>query len=112
MSRDPYVPERGDIIWLVLDPRVGNEQSGRRPAIVLSKRYFTEHTQLASVCPITSKVTGLPFEILIKMKKIDGAILTIHIRSVDVAARKAKFIEKASDDIIVKTSKSCELIMT
>ncbi|HVU59415.1 MAG TPA: type II toxin-antitoxin system PemK/MazF family toxin [Candidatus Saccharimonadales bacterium] len=112
MSRDPYIPDRGDIIWLVLDPRVGHEQSGRRPAIVLSERYFTEHTQLAVICPITSKVKGLPFEIVIKTENIDGAILPIHIRSVDVMARKAKFIEHASEAIIAKTSKATELIMS
>jgi mRNA interferase MazF len=94
-SQPAYIPSRGDIIWLVLDPRTGHEQSGRRPALVLSHKLLTERTGLAVVCPITSKIKGLPFEILLKGAKVIGAVLPIHVRSVDVVARKATFIEKA-----------------
>jgi mRNA interferase MazF len=100
MSKAVYLPNRGDIIWLVLDPRTGHEQSGRRPAIVLSPKYFTKHTSLAIICPITGKVKGLPFEVELKNTKTKGAVLPIHIRSVDVAARKAKFIEKAPESTL------------
>lgn len=31
-----YVPERGDAIWITLNPQAGHEQAGRRPALVLS----------------------------------------------------------------------------
>jgi mRNA interferase MazF len=31
-----YVPERGDAVWITLDPQAGHEQAGRRPALVLS----------------------------------------------------------------------------
>lgn len=35
-----YVPEAGDIVWLNFDSQTGHEQSGHRPALVLSpKRY-------------------------------------------------------------------------
>lgn len=112
MSNAVYTPDRGDIIWVILDPRMGHEQAGRRPAIVLSRRYFTEHTSLALICPITSKVKGLPFEIPIKTKGIDGAILPIHVRTVDIAARKAKFIEQSASEILQKTTKAVELIMS
>ena len=91
-----YVPNQGDIIWLVLDPRIGREQSGHRPALVLSPKLLTERTNLAIICPITSKVKGLPYEVVLKRAKTKGAVLPIHLRSVDVQARKAKFIEKIS----------------
>lgn len=29
-----YVPERGDLIWITLNPQAGHEQAGRRPALV------------------------------------------------------------------------------
>lgn len=93
MTKSPYIPSAGDIIWLVLDPRVGHEQSGRRPSLVLSPKIFTEHTGLAIVCPITSKVKGLPFEVGLAKTKTRGAVLPIHLRSVDVVARKSQFIE-------------------
>ena len=30
-----YIPERGDIAWINLNPQSGHEQAGRRPALVL-----------------------------------------------------------------------------
>lgn len=111
MSSSQYIPDRGDVVWVVLDPRVGHEQSGRRPAIVLSKRQLTEHTRLAVICPITSKVKGLSFELRIKTEKIDGAILPIHVRSIDAVARKVTFVEKAPEEILLKATRAVELIV-
>jgi mRNA interferase MazF len=59
----PYVPERGDFVRLVLDPRVGREQSGERPALVLSVREFNDRTGYAFVAPITGTRRGWPFEV-------------------------------------------------
>jgi mRNA interferase MazF len=112
MSKTPYIPDRGDIVWLVLDPRVGHEQSGRRPALVLSPKTFTEHTGLAVICPITSKIKGLPFEIIVKQTKSDGAILPIHIRSVDVVARKCSLIEKVSKTVLDRTEQSIKAMIS
>lgn len=111
MSKSVYLPDKGDLIWVILDPRVGHEQSGRRPAIVLSPSLFSERTGLAVICPITSKIKGLPFEIVIKSKNIDGAILPIHLRSIDINARKAQFIEKAPIAILEKTNKAVDSII-
>lgn len=111
MSKISYIPKRGDIVWLILDPRVGHEQSGRRPALVLSPKLFSERTGLAVICPITTKVKGLPFEIELKGTKTKGAILPILIRSIDIHARKAKFIEKAPTAILSKTIESIEAII-
>ena len=97
---------------MVLDPRVGHEQSGRRPAIVLSKRLFTERTGLAAICPITSKVKGLPFEIRVKTKDIDGAVLPIHLRTVDVVARKSQFISKSSSTTLQKVTEAVKVLVT
>jgi len=103
MIKTDYIPERGDIVWMVLDPRVGHEQSGRRPVIVLSPRELSEHTNIAVICPITSKIKGLPYEIVLEDLKTNGAILPFHVRSVDFSSRKTKFIEKAPDTIVDKT---------
>lgn len=111
MNKEPYIPERGDIIWLVLDPRTGHEQSGRRPVLVLSPRLFTERTGLAVICPVTTRAKGLPFEIALKRTKTEGAVLPIHVRSVDVIARKAKFIEKAPPSILTRTVQSVEVLI-
>jgi mRNA interferase MazF len=35
-----YQPHEGDLIWVGFDPRIGREQAGRRPVLVLSHRKF------------------------------------------------------------------------
>lgn len=112
MTKADYIPQRGDIAWMILDPRVGHEQSGRRPVIVLSSIKLAEHTNLAVVSPITSKVIGLPFEVKLKGTKTKGAILPIHIKSVDFRIRKATYIEKAPNAILSKTLKSVQNLIS
>lgn len=64
MSRKAaYIPERGDAIWITLDPQVGHEQAGRRPALVLSPSAYNGRVGLALCCPITSQVKNYPFEV-------------------------------------------------
>ena len=31
-----YAPARGDVVWLQCTPQAGREQSGRRPAVIVS----------------------------------------------------------------------------
>ncbi len=72
-----YVPDSGDIVWLSFNPQSGHEQSGRRPALVISPLIYNEKTGLAIFCPITSKVKGYPFEIMIPDNlEINGVILS------------------------------------
>ena len=63
-SNQKYIPDRGDIVWLDFNPRIGREQAGHRPAIVVSPKQFNALSSLMFVCPITSKVKGFSFEVL------------------------------------------------
>lgn len=103
-----YIPDRGDIAWMILDPRVGHEQSGRRPVIVLSHKAMAEHTRLAIIMPITSKTIGLPYEIVLTGTKTAGTILPFQVRCVDFLTRKAVFIEKAPPAILAKAIKAIQ----
>jgi mRNA interferase MazF len=86
-----YVPDRGHIVWLQFDPQAGHEQAGRRPAIVLSPEPYNRKAGLALCCPITTRVKGYPFEVLIPAGlPVEGAVLSDQVKSVDWAARKAK----------------------
>ena len=94
MSR--YVPDAGDIVWLSLDPRAGREQSGRRPFLVLTPRAYNARTSLAVGCPITSQLTGYPFEVgLASQTTVRGAILADHVKSLDWRERAAEFAARA-----------------
>ena len=60
-----YIPARGDVVWLSFTPQAGHEQAGHRPALVLSPKAYNEKTSLALLCPITSRVKGYPFEVIL-----------------------------------------------
>ena len=97
-----YVPDRGDIVWLNFTPQAGHEQRGTRPAIIISPKIYNKKTNLALCCPITSNIKGYPFEVLVKGKKIDGVILSDHLKNLDWKAREIKFIEKASTLVLTE----------
>ena len=88
--RAPYVPERGDLIWLSFDRQAGREQARRRPALMLTTAAYNRRSRLALVCPITSQVKGYPFEVVLPPGlPVSGAILADHLRSLDWQARRA-----------------------
>ena len=94
-----YVPERGDAIWLSFDPQAGHEQSGRRPAVVLSPRAYNSRAGLAILCPVTNRIKGYPFEVLLPDGlPIAGAVLADQVRSLDWKARRASLICELPDE--------------
>lgn len=97
-----YTPDRGDVVWLNFTPQAGHEQMGTRPALVLSPKKYNKKTSLAICCPITSHVKGYPFEVLISGKKINGAVLSDHLKNLDWKTRKAKYIEKARPEVVLE----------
>ena len=93
-----YIPERGDLIWINLDPQVGHEQKGRRPALVLSPKIYNGKVGLAILCPITSQIKGYPFEVVIPAGSgIEGVILADQVKSLDWKVRQAKFHARLPD---------------
>jgi len=99
-----YVPERGDIVWLDFDPQLGHEQSGRRPALVISSKIYNEKTGLALFCPITSQQKNYPFEVSLATNlEISGVILADQIKNLDWKIRNAEFIGKLSNISLSET---------
>ncbi len=99
-ARTSYVPSAGDIIWLELDPATGHEQGGHRPCLVLSEQQLAIQTGYAIVCPITSRIRNVPFEVPIAGNLTSGVILTHQVRSIDLSARFSKLIERATPDVL------------
>ena len=87
-----YVPERGDIVWISLNPQAGHEQAGRRPAVVVSSRSYNGKVGLGLFCPITSQAKGYPFEVLLPSNlPVSGVVLADQVKSLDWRARQAEF---------------------
>jgi len=107
-----YIPDRGDIVWLDFDPQVGHEQAGHRPAFVISPLAYNQRSNLALICPITSKTKGWKFEVELLDAKTKGFILADQIKSLDWNARRIKFIEKASDNVVDEVLSKIEALLT
>ncbi len=105
MVAKEYVPHRGDIIWLDFNPQRGHEQSGRRPAITISTIAYNRRVGLGLFCPITSRIKGYPFEVLIEGTEVSGVVLADQVKSFDWRKRQISFIEKATENAIAETLK-------
>lgn len=102
MSRS-YCPERGDIVWLRFHPKAGHEQTGRRPALVLSPEAYNRKVGLALFCPITGQIKGYPFEVVLpKGLHVSGAVLADQVKSLDWQARSASFCCKVPNETFLE----------
>ena len=101
MKETGYIPKRGDIVWVDFSPTLGHEQSGRRPALVLSARHYNGVTSLMVVCPITRSTKGYMFEVPIPAgAPVAGVVLADHVRSIDWRSRNATFLGRMPGDVV------------
>ena len=97
-----YVPHQGDIVTITFDPRLGHEQKGRRPGLVISNDEYHKRTKnLALICPITNTVTGFPMHIKLDDRtNTKGVIMCEQIISLDYKKRNVVYEEFVPDDIL------------
>lgn len=96
-----YVPAKGDLIAVTLDPQSGHEQKGRRPALVISNDLFNQRTGLAIVCPITNTKRAIPFHVALpKESTVTGFVMVEQVKAIDFRARQARLIEKAPESVL------------
>ena len=107
-----YIPQRGDVIWLDFNPQAGREQAGRRPAFVVSPAAYNGKVGLALVCPVTSRVKGYPFEVLLPAGlAVTGVILSDQLKSLDWRKRRAEYLCTVRESIIVEVIKKVEALL-
>lgn len=96
-----YVPWRGDVVWVDLEPHRGSEQAGHRPAVVLSHSEYNRDTGLAILCAITTQAKGYPFEVSIPVGlDVEGVVLADQVRCVAWRERRATFICEMPDETV------------
>ncbi|TAM74377.1 mRNA-degrading endonuclease [bacterium] len=93
-----YIPERGDVVFVGLDPTLGHERQGRRPALVVSNRMYNERSSLVIACPLTSRRKGLVFEAPVKFNGRAGSVLVDQIRALDRLARPIAYAGRITKD--------------
>lgn len=98
MRQRTFVPDRGDLVWITLNPAAGHEQAGRRPALVISPKSYNRRTGLCVVCPATRQRKGYAFEVDVSdANEEPSVILSDHLRSVDWRARNVEQIKRVND---------------
>ena len=114
MSRKSvYIPERGDAVWITLDPQAGHEQAGRRTAVVLSPAIYNARSGLAVFAPITSQIKGYPFEVVIPSGlAVTGAVLADQLESLDWRARRARHITKLPAHVLHEVLQKATALVT
>src|SRR4051794_2527677 len=96
-----YVPRRGDVVYLDLEPHRGREHGGTRTVLVLSPDAYNRKVGLAVVCPITNQVKGYAFEVEIADNpQVSGVALADQVRAVDWRKRRANFVCYLGDEIV------------
>ena len=96
--------DRGDIVSVPLDPAMGHEQRGLRPALVLTTEAFNRLGDVL-VAPITqggdfSRYAGFAVTLTGTGSKTQGVALINKIRMLDLVARKARKVERVSQEVI------------
>lgn len=108
-----YIPERGDIVLINLNPQAGHEQAGKRPALVVSPAAYNLKSGLALLCPVTSRIKGYPFEIILPERiSVSGVVLSDQVKSLDWKARKAEFICRAPEEVTQITLKKLNTLFS
>lgn len=98
-----YRARQGDIIKLDFNPQTGFEQRGNRPAIVVSNDFFNQLSNLAIVCPISNVSSNFPLNVSLDQRTVTtGAILCQHVKSLDLEARRALFVERLPEDLLIE----------
>jgi mRNA interferase MazF len=80
---------RWSIVYVYLDPSVGREQAGNRPALIMSDETFNRNMEVVTVLPITSHRPGrtvYPNEVLLTVEEsgldVESIVMAHQIRTI------------------------------
>jgi mRNA interferase MazF len=109
VSYRSYTPKRGDLVHMNFSPSSGHEMADRHYALVLSADSYNKRARMAVVCPITSKVRGWPFEVMLPvgllppkkgLGEVDSVIVADAVRQVDYREREMAFVAAAPRKVV------------
>lgn len=107
--------KQGEIWDLYLDPVLGREQGGRRPAVIISGNLLNKYLEVVIVCPLTTNIKNYKGNLILIPDKKNGLqkkseVLTFHIRSVskgrldkklgNLSEKEIAYIKATIDDIL------------
>jgi len=104
--------KQGDLIWLDFNPTLGSEQTGIRPALVVSNNTYNKKSKhFALVVPITSIKSNYPLHVDLETSStIKGQIMCEQVKMIDLKARSYKQVETISSVTLDKVIKIIKLM--
>ncbi len=87
--------KQGEIWEMYFDPTTGSEQSGRRPAVIISGNLLNEYLNVVIVCPLSTSVKNYKGNVVLTPNTINGLlkeseVMVFHVRSVAKERLKRK----------------------
>ena len=103
---------QGDIILVDFDPIKNREQSGYRPAVVISQTAYNKLRNLVFICPITNSTRPLRFRVLLDDRtQTQGDVICEQVRIIDLLAQKCKFVERLPKDLLKQVVEAVSVII-
>lgn len=106
---------RGDIYLVSLDPKLGREQRGSRPVLIISPTAFNLATKLPIVLPITNGgnfARRLGFAVPISGIETTGIIRCDQPRVLDIAERGGRKVDQLPAPILADVMARLATILT
>jgi len=96
-------PSRGDVWFVDLDPTMGREQAGRRPALIISVNQFNYGpADMIVLLPITTRDKKIPFHV--KINPPEGGLREVSfIKCEDIRSVSKERLIKFSGKILDNT---------
>ncbi|HPI21522.1 MAG TPA: type II toxin-antitoxin system PemK/MazF family toxin [Candidatus Kapabacteria bacterium] len=107
---------RGNIVLVDLNPVIGTEQSGIRPAVIIQTDKANKVSPHTIIAPFSSKIRSaiLPSHVFIHAGQagiiMDSVILCEQLRVID-KKRILKFIGKLSDELTIELNSAIVAIL-
>ena len=110
---DPKAPAAGALVWVDFHGAGGSEQTGVRPALVVSMTEFNRRSRRSLVCPITSNLTPFPTKVFLpEDAPVRGAVLCDQVRSLDRSGRGFRLIGQAPPQVLAAVRAAIIQLMT
>ncbi len=106
------LPAPGAIILMDFSPARGTEQSGQRPALVVSELEMHEMTHRAIVCPITRNTQPWPTKVFLPSGYgAAGAVLVAPVRSLHRSERILRTLGQAPHAVLLEVRRKLAVLV-
>jgi mRNA interferase MazF len=105
----PTQPSRGELWYVKLDPTLGHEQAGQRPALVVSVDRFNHGgSGLVVVVPLTSQAKSIPLHVRVDPPE-GGLTLVSYAKPEDIRSVSLQRLAACLGQVTERTMLEVEL---